>query len=215
MLKKIMLKLTSVKSRMGVVAGATLMALTLIVAACSGCTSTVSSSNAAAAAAPTTQANFQVLAMKVNPAIVNPGDEVTVSALISNSGNSDGDYLADLKINGITSELLKVNLTGGTEQSVTFQLSRDIPQIYQVKLGDRVAQFEVSAPGQSSTLATASAPATGGASCHSTVSGSSQSSATSAVSGGANCCGGSSSASSASTTVTQPATVQQRSCCSQ
>ena len=177
--------------------------------------------NPAAAVQSAVQPRFQVVGLGVNPAVVKPGEDVQVVASVVNFGNVSGEYVADLKIDGVTSGTSKVNVPAGGSQGITFKLSREAARIYQVNMGELSGQFEVKA--QQTDLSVSTSSAQGGASCCST-SGSGAASTTSSVSGGASCCAPSGSGTSASSSVAQSASqpvatprapTQRSSCCGQ
>lgn len=188
---------------------AVVLALSMAAVALTSCTSAAVGPSAAVQGA--VQPRFQVVGLGVNPAVVKPGDDVQVVASVVNFGNAAGEYVADLKIDGVTSGTSKVNVPAGGSQGITFRLSRDAARVYQVNMGELSGQFEVKA--QQAGLSVSTSSAQGGASCCST-SGSGASGTTSSVSGGGSCCGGS----TASPSISQPGasvTVKRGGCCGQ
>ena len=190
-----------------------LLILIVITITLSACTYT-GGAGAPKTISPAAQPDFQVIGLGVNPASVKPGEEVQVVATISNAGNGDGEYTADLKVNGVTDEIRKVSLPAGTRQEITFRLSRAAPQVYQVKLGEIAGQFAVNSQQQT--------PAAAGASCCTPAqSGSTTSSPAVTSTTGASCCTPTGSgtlpvsagAPANQPAIIQPAQSQRRSCC--
>ncbi len=105
---------------------AVVLALSMAAVALTSCTSAAVGPSAAAQGA--VQPRFQVVGLGVNPAVVKPGDDVQVVASVVNFGNAAGEYVADLKIDGVTSGISKVNVPAGGSQGITFRLSRDAAQ---------------------------------------------------------------------------------------
>jgi hypothetical protein len=187
------------------------LAFSIVAVGLTSCTSAYA--NPAAVAQTAVQPRFQIVGLGVNPAVVKPGEDVQVVASVVNFGNAGGEYVADLKIDGVTSGVTKVNVPAGSSQGITFRLSRDAAHIYQVNMGELSGQFEVK-PQQTDVPVSTSA-AQGGVSCCST-SGSvaSSTSTVPSVSGGAGCCGGSSATASTSQPGTS-VTARRGGCCGQ
>jgi hypothetical protein len=131
------------KKKAIVIATGSTLALAAITLSFSGCTAASASTIAVEQTAG--QPVFKVVGLGVNPAVIASGDVVQVVASIDNSGNSNGDYLVDLKINGVTDTIEKVNVPPGNSRDVTFQLSRELVRVYKVEVGELSGQFEVKA----------------------------------------------------------------------
>lgn len=123
------------------------LSLLMIGIFCSGCGS------AAPAATTPTAAAFSVSSLSIEPAEVKVGEEATVSADVKNTGGSEGDYTAELKVNGVTESSQNLTIPAGEDVSVTFSLSEDTPGVYTITLGSLTGQFVV-------TEAVVSAPRT-------------------------------------------------------
>jgi hypothetical protein len=209
MLHKMIEKRAKGKTVFPAVFPAVALTLSIFAVALTSCTSAVV--GPAAAVQGLGQPRFQVVGLGVNPAVVKPGEDVQVVASVVNFGNVSGDYVADLKIDGLTSGISKVNVPAGSSQGITFRLSRDAARVYQVNMGELSGQFEVKA--QQTDLSVSTSSAQGDASCCSTsVSGASGT--TSSASGGGSCCSGS----AASASTSQPGasvTIRRGGCCGQ
>lgn len=184
------------------------LAFSIVVVGLTSCTS--ASAGPAAVAQGAVQPRFQIVGLGVNPAVVKPGEDVQVVASVVNFGNVSGEYIADLKIDGVTSGTSTVNVPAGDSRGITFRISRESAHVYQVNMGELSGQFEVKA--QQGDISVSSSSPQGGASCCST-SGSVASSASTvpSVSSGASCCGGSGGPASTS----QSVTVRRGGCCGQ
>lgn len=91
-------------------------------------------------------AKFEVSQLTVTPGSVGPGQEVTISATVSNTGEAEGSYEAVLNINGVKETAKSVTLAGGKSTAVTFKVSRTAAGTYQVELGGQRSQFVVVVP---------------------------------------------------------------------
>ena len=116
--------------------GAVLFSLILIAVACTGPTSTT----------PPAPAAFQTAGLSINPPEVNPRQELSVTAMVTNTGDIEGSYIAELKINAITEQAMEVTVVAGETQTLSFLVSKDTPGIYEVTLGGLTGQFEVVKP---------------------------------------------------------------------
>ena len=147
-----------------------LLVLTLYLVACAGPTS-APASNPMSEPTPTPSrapAAFQIAQLAINPAEVNPGVKVIITANVTNTGQTDGDYTAELKISDATRTSLpaffyseKVTIAAGASQLVSVLVSWDKPGVYKVIWGELAGEFTVVKPTeQSSPKITASNPAT-------------------------------------------------------
>jgi hypothetical protein len=91
-------------------------------------------------------AEMKLSALNVNMEQANPGEEVIVTASLSNIGGTEGTYIAELKINGTAEQSEKVVLPAGANYNCVFKLSKKDPGQYAVALGDLVGKFEVLKP---------------------------------------------------------------------
>jgi len=156
MLHRMRARLMKSKTGLLVIVPAILLTLITITFTLLSCTNTVAN-RTAETTSPAAKPKFQVIGLGVNPAEVIPGEEVQVVATITNTGES-GEYVADLKINGVTDEIRKVDLPAGARQDITFRLSRETPQFYKVSLDGITGQFVVKAKEQNTSTASSSAP---------------------------------------------------------
>ena len=84
--------------------------------------------------------------LKLNMEVANPGEEVVVTALLSNTGGSQGDYIADLKINGAAEQSEKLILPPGVNYNLAFRIIKNDPGTYTVSIGDLTSKFIVHEP---------------------------------------------------------------------
>ena len=63
--------------------------------------------------------------LDVSPPEADIGEPVTISAVVSNTGDSDSSYIATLKVDGVEEKTLEVTLAAGDSEKVTFTTSED------------------------------------------------------------------------------------------
>ena len=71
--------------------------------------------------APAAPASFQVAELAIDPAGVAPGEKVTITARVTNSGGTEGSYAAELKINDVTEATSTVNVAAGAGRTWNFR----------------------------------------------------------------------------------------------
>jgi uncharacterized protein (DUF58 family) len=102
--------------------------------------------NAVPTAPSPTPAAFSVSNLHIEPSEAKAGEEVTVSAEVSNTGSGEGGYTAELRVNGVTEKSQNLTIPAGASLGVTFSVSKDTPGVYAVALGDLTGQFVVTGP---------------------------------------------------------------------
>ena len=90
--------------------------------------------------------DFKVTNLQVVPSEINPGEEVTVSVLVTNIGREAGSYDVALKINGSVEKVETVTLGGGESTKVSFKISKDDPGVYNVEIAGLKGEFRVKKP---------------------------------------------------------------------
>ena len=90
--------------------------------------------------------DFRLSNLEINPTEVNIGENVVVTAKLTNIGGSQGSYTAELKIDGITNQAEKLIISAGTDYMLVFKVSKGLPGTYKVALGDLSGQFTVKEP---------------------------------------------------------------------
>jgi len=99
-----------------------------------------------AAPLPPAPAAFQVADLAISPAEVNPGEKVTITARVTNTGGTEGSYTAELKINDVTEATRKATVAAGASQLLSFGTSKDTPGTYRVTWGELSGEFVVAKP---------------------------------------------------------------------
>jgi len=95
---------------------------------------------------PPSPAQFTITGLDVTPEQVLPGQPVTVSAQVTNVGDSEGSYTVNLTVNGQVEQTKAVTLAPEAMESVTFTVTKEVPGSYIVSMGDLSKEFTVVAP---------------------------------------------------------------------
>jgi len=98
-------------------------------------------------AAPVEPANLSVSSVSISPPQVKPGEEVTISINVANSGGETGSYNAILYINGAVEASQSVSVAPGMTKNVTFTVSKSDAGVYDVLIAGQSGQFEVVSTG--------------------------------------------------------------------
>jgi len=79
----------------------------------------------------------------ISPQQVKPGQEVTISISVANTGGETGSYNAVLYINSAVEDSQSVSVPGGTTKNVIFTVSKTKAGVYDVSICGQSGQFEV------------------------------------------------------------------------
>jgi len=94
---------------------------------------------------PAAGASFEVRNASLAEMSIRPGESVDVTAAIANTGDSAGEFTAELAVGGVVVESRTVGLDAGEETTVTFTRSFDRPGTYDVAVsGADAGRIEVS-----------------------------------------------------------------------
>ena len=88
-------------------------------------------------------AAFTSSRLSISPSEVNIGETVTISVLITNTGNAAGSYEVALKINGVVEATKDVTLNAGTSEEVTFTTAKDVAGSFTVDAARLSGSFTV------------------------------------------------------------------------
>ena len=89
---------------------------------------------------------FQLSNLEIDPAEVEVGENVVISATIANVGGAQGSYNAELKIDAVTIKTAKLTIPAGTDHALVFKICKCLPGDYTVSLGSLTGQFVVREP---------------------------------------------------------------------
>jgi hypothetical protein len=100
-------------------------------------------------------AEFELSEFAINPARMEVGEPVTISAIVQNTGQLEGSYTLTLTINGEIEQSTEVTLAGGESRQVSFTVVKNEPGTYAVAINGLMGQFIVlasrSSPGWGNT----------------------------------------------------------------
>ena len=125
-----------------------LLAVNGFAAACSG-----SSERMAEEVPPPAPEIFHVAELAINPVEVYPGVEVMITADVTNTGDTEGNYKAELRIDSVSEGSLpsfgglnEVTIAAGESQLLSFVVSENTLGVYRVTWGGRTGEFVVVEP---------------------------------------------------------------------
>lgn len=90
-----------------------------------------------------TPAEFEVISLVSEPSEVVAGETVSVTAVVKNTGGSEGTYVVMLTLDGVTIETKEVAITPGSSKTVTFSMVKDAPGTYEIGVGELSSTFTV------------------------------------------------------------------------
>ena len=88
-------------------------------------------------------AAFTSSSLSISPLEVDTGETVTISVLMTNTGEEAGSYTIILKINGVVEETKEITLAGDVSKAVSFTTSRDKTGNYSVDVDGLAGSFTV------------------------------------------------------------------------
>jgi uncharacterized repeat protein (TIGR02543 family) len=94
------------------------------------------------APSPHSPAAFTTSSLDISPLETDSGQAVTVSVLVTNSGELEGSYSLDLAVNGKAVETREITMAGGS-QTVTFSVAGDEAGSYSVEVNGLESSFTV------------------------------------------------------------------------
>ena len=95
--------------------------------------------------ASTRPAAFSVSGLTITPDTAGMQQTITITVLVSNTGDLAGTYLVALKIDGTTTAVQQLPLNGGTSRTVVFTTSHDTPGPYEVEIDTLSGTFTIEA----------------------------------------------------------------------
>jgi uncharacterized membrane protein len=88
-------------------------------------------------------ANFSVTNLEIAPDRVRQGEYVTISAIVTNTGEITGSYSLVLKLKGVAESIQEVTLGPEVSQRAAFNVVKDAPGFYNVELEGLTGRFVV------------------------------------------------------------------------
>lgn len=88
-------------------------------------------------------AAFTLGSLNISPSEVNIGEKVTISILIANIGETEGNYIVTLKINGVKETDKSITIAAGATYEAIFITSQDAAGSYSVDVNGLTGSFKV------------------------------------------------------------------------
>jgi len=92
---------------------------------------------------PLKPAHFTLSNLVIAPERVKQGESITISAVVTNTGEVTGSYSVVLKIKGTVEAIEEVNIGPGGSQRVAFDITKDTPGFYNIDLEGLTGRFVV------------------------------------------------------------------------
>ncbi len=89
---------------------------------------------------------FTVSDLSISPTEVNTGNKVTISVLVTNTGDLTGSYEVTLKIDNNVVATKEVTLEGGASETVTFVATPSVAGTYNVSADELTGTFTAKIP---------------------------------------------------------------------
>jgi len=98
-------------------------------------------------AAPS-EAEFTITSCSVAPKEVMLGESVTITAVVENTGGTEGVYHAVLLVDRVETESKNISVAAGGEETLSFSVTRESAGFYQIELEQFKDTFRVLAPAE-------------------------------------------------------------------
>jgi hypothetical protein len=92
---------------------------------------------------PRLPASFTISNLTITPERVKQGETVNVSAIVANTGETEGSYSVVLRIKGIAERIEEITLPPGKNQRVVFNITKDAAGFYPIALENLSGRFVV------------------------------------------------------------------------
>jgi hypothetical protein len=88
-------------------------------------------------------AKFEVKGLSISPAEINPGEFAVISVTVTNTGESKGKYLLNIKLNTSVVETREIEIAGKASQEVMLKVKSDTPGKNIVEIDGLIGGFIV------------------------------------------------------------------------
>jgi hypothetical protein len=92
---------------------------------------------------PFVPANFTISNMIIAPEKAKQGENIIISAMVTNNGELPGTYDATLKLKGATESTEEINLGPGETRKISFRIAKTTPGFYNVELDGLTGRFVI------------------------------------------------------------------------
>ena len=96
--------------------------------------------------ARTSPASFTIADLSVTPDVVSFGESVSITALVTNTGDLTGSYEVNLTVDDEVVQTQEVSLDGGASETLSFSITPDTIGDHTVSIGDLSGTIEVKTP---------------------------------------------------------------------
>ena len=92
---------------------------------------------------PLTPAHFSVSNLVISPERAKQGEDIIISAMVTNNGELPGTYSAALKLRGAVENIEEMDLGPGESRKLAFKIAKTTPGFYNVELEGLTGRFVV------------------------------------------------------------------------
>jgi hypothetical protein len=92
---------------------------------------------------PLVEANFTVSNLVIAPERAKQGENIIISAMVTNNGELPGTYTGELKLKGALESTEELNLGPGESRKISFKIAKTTPGFYNVELEGLTGRFVV------------------------------------------------------------------------
>jgi len=92
---------------------------------------------------PLDPANFTVSNLTIAPERAKQGENIIISAMVTNNGELPGTYSATLKLKGAVESTEDIDLSPGESRKISFKIAKTTPGFYNVELDELSGRFVV------------------------------------------------------------------------
>ena len=92
---------------------------------------------------PRMPAAFTVSNLTISPDRAKQGEPVSISAIVTNTGEVGGKYSVVLRVKGIAESIEEIGLAPGRSQQVVFNVTKDAAGFYPISLENLTGRFVV------------------------------------------------------------------------
>jgi hypothetical protein len=92
---------------------------------------------------PLVEANFTVSNLIIAPERAKQGENIIISAMVTNNGELPGTYSGTLKLKGAIESTEEINLGPGESRKISFKIAKTTPGFYNVELEGLTGRFVV------------------------------------------------------------------------
>jgi len=91
-------------------------------------------------------AAFSITNISISPDTPGLDETITITIDVTNTGETEGTYTAELRINGVVEDTQSITLEGGESGQIVFSTSKDEAGDYTVEINGQSASFTVAQP---------------------------------------------------------------------